>query len=336
MKKFAAIAASVAAVSAPTVSAEAETVILGEGLLQPKGTTASFFRGELCRENDCRSVGNYPVSVSSQRQLFDNAVQESTAPMSVVGYSLSAAAVSDLVEQWMDHPETAPKVDDVRVMTLGSPDNEFGGSSRRNNAGSAREPDPYPHLEVSAQYDLVSDQPTRWGWYSMINLSLSQHFSYSRIDLNDPANLVYQDGNTTHMLVEAEVLPMLAWMDWFIDDETMERLDAIYRPRVEKDYDRPDFQPQGEGADWYSPTDEGIEDGIEETTTAAALEIEDDTTDLRDDDVSVLRGEDIHGDPDHEGTSDVDSDESGVSPETREASDNDMDRRSADPSDVGE
>ncbi len=111
---------------------------------------------------------------------------------------------------------------------------------------------PHSHLDVTLQYDSVADQPTRWGWYSSMNNAFARHLEYFQpVDINNPNNLIHQDATgTTYMLIKADVLPMLKWQAWFTSPARMAELDARYRPLIEKDYDRPAYTPQGEGADW--------------------------------------------------------------------------------------
>ncbi|MCK5757143.1 MAG: PE-PPE domain-containing protein, partial [Mycobacterium sp.] len=100
------------------------------------------------------------------------------------------------------------------------------------------------------------------------------------LDVNDPDNLVYQEGNTTYMLIPAETLPMVSWLAPFVSDERLAELDARYRPLVERDYDRPAYIPQGEGADWGNGTpppslqDPGAEQPVPDQTSTETVERE--------------------------------------------------------------
>ena len=137
------------------------------------------------------------------------------------------------------------------VVTFGNPYNRFGGSERDSrHAVQPPASSPYRALDVVMQYDRLADRPTRRGWYSALNARMSRHYDYFDADINDPSNLVYRDGATTHMLIEADVLPLLKGWDWLLTDERMAELDAKYRPLIERDYDRPAYVEQGPGADW--------------------------------------------------------------------------------------
>jgi len=47
---------------------------------------------------------------------------------------------------------------------------------------------------------------------------------------------------------------MLKFVQPFVSAQRMAELDAQYRPLVERDYDRPDYIEQGQGADWGNGT----------------------------------------------------------------------------------
>lgn len=148
--------------------------------------------------------------------------------------------------------------------------NRYGGT-QRDRAAAIPAVQPYRHLDVVNQYDSVADRPARWGWYSQRELSLSRHLAYDDIDINDPANLVYRDGNTTYMLVPAKELRQLRGLRFLRDigwvtPERYDEIDAERRARIEADYDRPTYVAQGPGADWANGVEpEVLRDNEEES-----------------------------------------------------------------------
>lgn len=248
--------------------ADAQTVLSAEGLMQRPGTTQQAFQGAFCEQHTCRSVQN-PTGLFTAFSNVPNgaakvaaAVGATDGPVTVIGWSLGAAAINEQVQRWAEKPETAPEVDRLRIVTFGAPEPT---SRDRDRAAVAPVPE-YEHLNVVAQYDNVADRPDRWGWYSMIELSLSQHMSYDEADINAPENLVYRDGNTTQMLIPAQELRQLRGLRWLRDigwvtPERYDEVDAERRARIEQDFDRPDYRPQGEGADWAAGVEpEGLRD----------------------------------------------------------------------------
>lgn len=259
-------ALSALAAAATITTARADTVLATEGLMQRPGKTATAFQGAFC-QHGCRSVNNPTglftgfTNLARGADRLESAAEAVDGPVSLIGWSLGAAVIDEQLAEWGGTP---PPI--RQVVTFGSPNNERD----RNRDFTQAVPDVAPRLNVVAQYDIVADKPARLGWYSAINLSWSQHWSYFAADINDPANLVYRDGSTTHMLIEADVLPMLRWRDWFTSDERIAQLDAKYRPLVERDYDRPTYVEQGAGADWAN----GVEP---ETLRDSEVEVEEES-----------------------------------------------------------
>lgn len=234
--------------------APAATVLAAEGTLQPTRSTQRAFSGKFCVQNTCRSINNArtPLDVSTGSRQMQAAVDATPGEIILMGYSLGAASIYDRMRVWSKSPALAP--DSQRVMlvvTFGNPENKFGGTNRKSSYAGLPAVQRYPHLDVTLQYDSIADAPTRRGWYSSMNNSFARHLEYFQpVDINDPNNLIYQDEGTTHMLIKADVLPMLKWRAWFTSPARMAELDAKYRPLIERDYDRPAYIPQGEGADW--------------------------------------------------------------------------------------
>lgn len=277
-------------------SAPAATVLAVEGTAQKRGNAQTAFNSEFCEHNTCRSINNArsPFDVKPGSRQLQAAVDSTGGDIVLMGYSLGAATIYDRLREWEKTPAQAPDPGRVvLVVTYGNPENKFGGDDRKNYYAGLPAMQPYQHLDVTMQYDSVADVPTRFGWYSQMNIAFGRHLAYFQdVDINDPDNLVYRDGDgTTYMLIKAETLPMLAWMDPWISDERMAELDAKYRPLIEKDYDRPDYLPQGEGADWGNGTpppslddDDDAEVEADENRVARSRESDEDEVDPETDD----------------------------------------------------
>lgn len=327
-------------------SAPAATVLAVEGTAQKRGNAQTAFNSEFCGHNTCRSINNArsPFDVKTGSRQLQAAVDSTPGDIVLMGYSLGAATIYDRLREWEKTPAQAPDPDRVvLVVTYGNPENKFGGDDRKNYYAGLPAVQPYQHLDVTMQYDSVADVPTRFGWYSQMNMAFGRHLAYFEdVDVNDPDNLVYRDGDgTTYMLIKAETLPMLAWMDPWITDERMAELDAKYRPLIEKDYDRPPYVPQGEGADWGNgnpPPAISAEDADDEDADDEDFDDEDGSEDAEVEAVDVESSE-AHSstvgeaDPETDANGDVQrtgrSEESAPEPETSaEDSVDDADRDS--------
>lgn len=236
-----------------TPTAQAATVLFAEGATRQTGEAQTAFNGAFCEQNPCRSLGRGTVTRKITSQQIQAAVDSTPGELILVGYSVGGAGIYDRLRVWERNPALAPDPARIKlIVTFGNPENKFGGENRNQTDVGLPTVQPYEHLDVVAQYDGVADNPARFGFYSFINSAVfSRHFAYfDGLDINDPENLVIQEGNTTYMLIPAKTLPMLRWIEPFVTEERLAELDARYRPLVERDYDRPAYVPQGEGADW--------------------------------------------------------------------------------------
>lgn len=248
----AAVLMPAALILSPAPASGAATALFAEGATRPSGEAQTAFGGAFCEQNTCRSIGRGTVTKKLTSTQIQTAVDATPGDLILVGYSVGGAGIYDRLREWEKNPAIAP--DPARVVlivTYGNPENKFGGENRKNADTGLPAVQPYKHLDVVAQYDGVADNPTRFGFYSAVNSAFGQHFAYfDGLDINDPDNLVFQEGNTTYMLIPAETLPMVRWLQPFVSAQRLAELDAKYRPLVEQDYDRPAYVPQGEGADW--------------------------------------------------------------------------------------
>lgn len=297
-------------------SAPAATVLAVEGTAQKRGNAQTAFNSEFCEHNTCRSINNArsPFDVKPGSRQLQVAVDSTGGDIVLMGYSLGAATIYDRLREWEKAPAQAPDPDRVvLVVTYGNPENKYGGDDRKNYYAGLPAAQPYRHLDVTMQYDSVADVPTRFGWYSLMNTAFARHLAYfDDVDINDPDNLVYRDEDgSTYMLIKAETLPMLAWMDPWISDERMAELDAKYRPLIEKDYDRPAYVPQGGGADWGNgtppPSLDDEEDGDEVESELAEDDPDDEAADDEAADIEELDAQSSESDED-EGDSETDDD----------------------------
>ena len=160
----------------------------------------------------------------------------------VAGFSLGSVVAVGFI--W-DHPQQAKR---VTFTLIGSPDTPEGRPSKgKGHKGRNGLPDgDWSNVSfVVRQFDPVSDPLARFNWLAAINASMSVHMrGYDNLDLTAP-DAVHVDERTgaRTLYYRTDVLPILAWRDWFTSDERMAELDAYYRPKIEAAYERPiDFE----------------------------------------------------------------------------------------------
>jgi hypothetical protein len=72
-------------------------------------------------------------------------------------------------------------------------------------------------VDISREYDFTSDFPNRplspFYLLPIANAAaglVTVHLDYEGVNVDDPANVVWQDGNTTYVLLPTPTLPLLA------------------------------------------------------------------------------------------------------------------------------
>lgn len=212
-------------------------------------------RGDLCAvPNRCDPVDYSAVPLG---QSFNDlgavrvneaisALRDDGTPITLFGHSQGGQVIYSALRGWAADPATAPDSDRVSWVSIGNPENAFGG----------RDPDPIPAdspyqgTELIRQYDGWADWPTdERNLLAVLNaavgMSTTHVFGYFDVDLNDPGNVRYTPdradgsaGNVTYVFVPNPMLPLVA-MTGLLAPLLNPVLDPILRPIVEAGYQRP-------------------------------------------------------------------------------------------------
>ena len=204
-------------------------------------------RGDLCDSpNRCQPVDYFAMPLG---QVFNdrgavtlnkavNALPDDGAPITLYGHSQGGQVIYSALRGWAADPATAPDPARVSWVSIGNPENTFGG----------RDPDPIPvdspyrGTEVIRQYDGWADWPTdQRNLLAVLNAVIGMstvHASYFDVDIDDPANLRHVEGNVTYVFVPNPMLPLVQ-ATGPLAPLLNPVLDPILRPMVEAGYQRP-------------------------------------------------------------------------------------------------
>ncbi len=75
------------------------------------------------------------------------------------------------------------------------------------------------------------------------------HLNYGSVSMDDPANTVWTEGNTTYVFVPTENLPLLAPLRLMGMDKLADALNEPLKEIMERAYDRPYLTPTGPAED---------------------------------------------------------------------------------------
>lgn len=210
-------------------------------------------QGSMCASpNTCNPV-KYSFAMNVSIANLAKAIQAATANVvpsgaealpdadDVTVFALSGGAIG--VSKWMAwHADEAdaPSPEVLSFVLIGNPTRKYGGANRRLSAMPATQ---YKVLDIARQYDPIADTPDRFSLLAQLNLTLGflspLHVDYSSVDINDPGNYRWTEGNTTYILVPTENLPLLAPLRALGLKALADRLNGPLKEIIERAYIRP-------------------------------------------------------------------------------------------------
>lgn len=219
-------------------------------------------RGVVCEARTCIPVAYPYLERAAGVAELDNALRDGLTDRQIVfGYSQGALVSTDWLEEYSGTAAVVPP-SELGFVLFGNPARKYGGS--RVALGDLTPATAYKVLDVSRQYDMASDAPddsfnllatiNAWAGFSSV------HPDYEDVDIYDPANYVWKEGNTTYVFVPTERLPILGFLYGVGLTGLADALDAPLRAQIEKAYDR-SYLPAEPG---MLPAEEELEPGPEE------------------------------------------------------------------------
>lgn len=169
-----------------------------------------------------------------------------------VGHSMGARILCRFIR-------SEPDIDPAEVVFIltGNPERKYGGIARSGGAfsdyGGPGIPDdtPFTVYDISRQYAVFEDFPDIAGNKAAVSNALSGvdlHSDYADVQLNDPRNVTFKEGNRYYVLRPTFPMPSCAKWYWSAAREAVE--DNKTRPDVEKAYTRPYSVPK-QTIKWY-------------------------------------------------------------------------------------
>ena len=215
------------------------------GVIPGANFTAGQLRGDHCETpNTCQ---NLPYTALPDGGFVDqgaaslhSAIIRSDGDVLAVGHSEGGQVIYELLRDYDTDPNSAPDPAKFSWISIGNPENKFGGvpwSGYDGERGFPEDTD-YTGTEVIRQYDGWADWPDdSSNLLAVANAVVGMqtiHTDYTDVDITSPDNATYHEGNVTYVWVPTDTLPLVAWTGPFAP-----ALDNALRPTVESAYDRP-------------------------------------------------------------------------------------------------
>jgi len=220
--------------------------------------TPRQLQGSLCAAPNVCTPVDYPAWPLGQYfndkgadQLIDaiNAQPTDGPPIVAFGHSQGGQVIYTAVRRWLADPTNAPDPATVSWVSIGNPENAFGGVKKQDGLP----PDTaYKGIEVIKEYDGWADAPSGpfnlLAWLNgQVGKSTTHVWGYFNVDLNSPDNIYYRPndvngnpGNITYVFVPNDTLPLIE-MTGILAPLLNPILDPILRPIVDAGYSRPDW-----------------------------------------------------------------------------------------------
>ena len=245
---LAAMAALLPVAAAPTAAAAedpAPPTVLTVSPLWPVMPMKWALGGSLCESDNCDSVPYVPFWTANGVHALEKRLATIDGgggatidgPTIVFAYSNGALVAERWMAEHTDDPE-APSPDELSFVLIGNPRRAHGGSM------PAMPPSEYQVVDVVRQYDPTADFPDEpFNLLALANVALGilspMHLNYTGVDIDDPANIRWTEGNTTYVFVPTENLPMLAPLRLIGMGHLADALNEPLKEIVERAYDRP-------------------------------------------------------------------------------------------------
>lgn len=189
----------------------------------------------------CQPVSYPYLERSAGAEDLQSAVvlDTSDGPIVVFGYSQGARVVSQWLEEYADAPG-ARTPDQLSIVLIGNPDRKHGGA--HVHLGQITPETQYDVLDISREYDMASDWPDRpLNLLALANAYAGMryiHIDYAGVDIYDPGNYVWKEGNTTYVFVPTENIPLLEPLRRMGLDALADQLNAPLKAKIDRAYDR--------------------------------------------------------------------------------------------------
>lgn len=219
---------------------------LGPGIPAP---TSQQLRGSWCQTPyTCTAIdypaGITPLSVTRGVWALDKALEDISGETTVFGYSQGAMIASEWLADYADGPD-APDPDELSFVLIGNHTRAHGGSLAF--LGQTMPETQYKVTDIARQYDIVADFPDNpFNLVALANAAagfIFVHLDYTNVNVEDPNNITWTEGNTTYVFVPTEDLPLLEPLRLLGMNKLADKLNDPLKAVVEAGYNRHLPQP---------------------------------------------------------------------------------------------
>ncbi|RZT18367.1 PE-PPE domain-containing protein [Mycobacterium sp. BK558] len=268
-------------------------------------------QGVVCQApNTCTEIPYLSFITPFGVARLDNVIKtEADTPIVIYAYSNGA----QIAQHWItDHADDAdaPPAENVTFILMGNSTRKYGGADKEFNVS---QPSQYHVIDIAREYDPVADFPDNGLNLLAVANAVSGFITlhdYRDVDINDPNNIVWDEGNTTYVLVPTDNLPLLNPLRLIGLNALADQLNGPLKEIVDQGYDRS-----------YIPED--ARPAPTRTAEAKTIVAEPDSTPVASTKKAAVEIDAVTSTPEPEREAELDAEESKPAKSTKEATKND-------------
>ncbi len=205
----------------------------------PSGYINTTLNGAVCAApNTCTPISYLTFVTPTGTAALDKVLKDNPEePVVIFAYSNGAQAAEYWIAEHADDPD-APPAENVTFIFMGNSIRKYGGADKEFGIS---QPSQYKVIDVAREYDPVADFPDNPANLLALANAMAGAFSmhdYRDVDIDDPNNIVWTEGNTTYVLVPTEKLPLLNPLRLVGLNALADQLNDPLKEIVDQGYDR--------------------------------------------------------------------------------------------------
>ncbi len=214
----------------------------------PFGYINTTLNGAVCAApSTCTPIPYLTFVTPTGTAALDTVLKDNPdEPVVIFAYSNGAQAAEYWIAEHANDPD-APPAENVTFIFMGNSIRKYGGADKEFGIS---QPSQYKVIDVAREYDPVADFPDNPANLLALANALAGGFSmhdYRDVDIDDPNNIVWTEGNTTYVLVPTEKLPLLDPLRVVGLNALADQLNGPLKEIVDQGYDR-SYIPKDEPA----------------------------------------------------------------------------------------
>lgn len=247
---------------------------------------SEVFRGSYCDAdsgNTCTPVqylsGVPLVGEYDGLRALRSAIASSTGQTVVLAYSQGALISADWIEQDAGKSDS-PSPENLSFVFLGNPLRKYGGVRPVYEIDPPTPESDYHVTDIAIEYDGAADFPDDpFNLLALANafagFQYVHIFGYADVDLENDEKLVWNDGNTTYVLIRRENIPLLEPLRLMGLGDLADQLNSPLKEIIDSAYNRDypglvESGPQRVVAQDFAAAEEDGVDAVEEVTESTA------------------------------------------------------------------